>query len=244
MCSLDSFTAHEDAKDAWDFLVDLAEKTREWESTQENERSHGGKGFYVEGLVAKEAHLDSLIKRLEVLVTKEPDPVHQVSQVPMCNWCQSPGHVMEECPNTSGGNNHENLPPGFTNTGEAARISELEKSMTLLMSSHNTVERQLSQIVTLLHEKEKGTLPSQPETNPRHQAQIQQGTPPRLNQIPNPQCPGPSGDCHMISALRSGREYQQANVPHSSPVDTPVAPIPVKASSEPPPLGVYGGVGR
>ncbi|KAJ8615758.1 hypothetical protein MRB53_035130 [Persea americana] len=344
MCSLDSFTVHEDAKDAWDFLVDLAEKTREWESTQENERSHGGKGFYVEGLVAKEAHLDSLIKRFEVLVTKEPNPVHQVSQVPMCNWCQSPGHVMEECPNTSGGNNHENvsalslnnpysntynpgwrnhpnfswtqgnragpsnfqsqglpspqrpnfaphpnfathanfgpqgpqvpqvpqgpqvpqvpqipqvpsflphqncarppalasyqLPLGFTNTGEAARISELEKSMALLMSSHNTVERQLSQIVTLLHEKEKGTLPSQPETNPRHQAQIQQGTPPRLNQIPNPQRPGPSGDCHMISALRSGREYQQASVPHSSPVDTPVAPIPVKASSEPPPLGL------
>ncbi|KAJ8644408.1 hypothetical protein MRB53_006156 [Persea americana] len=110
--------------------------------------------------------------------------------------------------------------------------------MALLMSSHNTVERQLSQIVTLLHEKEKGTLPSQPETNPRHQAQIQQGTPPRLNQIPNPQRPGPSDDCHMISALRSGREYQQANVPHSSPVDTPVAPIPVKASSEPPPLGL------
>ncbi|XP_077215753.1 uncharacterized protein LOC143850384 [Tasmannia lanceolata] len=51
-------------------------RTREWESTQESERPTG-KGFFIEGTVAKEAHVDSLIKRLEAIVVKGPSHVNQ-----------------------------------------------------------------------------------------------------------------------------------------------------------------------
>ncbi|XP_077223488.1 uncharacterized protein LOC143880732 [Tasmannia lanceolata] len=71
------FTSYTDENDAWNFLIELAEKTREWESTQESERAIG-KGF-IEGTVAKEAHLDILIKRLEAIVVKGPSQVNQLN---------------------------------------------------------------------------------------------------------------------------------------------------------------------
>ncbi|XP_077222173.1 uncharacterized protein LOC143856016 [Tasmannia lanceolata] len=109
------FTSYTDENDAWNFLIELAEKTREWESTQESERAIG-KGF-IEGTVAKEAHLDILIKRLEAIVVKGPSQVNHVSQtVPMCSWCQDPSHVMEECPNLSQpSNGTENVSAMFQN---------------------------------------------------------------------------------------------------------------------------------
>ncbi|XP_077232805.1 uncharacterized protein LOC143871649 [Tasmannia lanceolata] len=109
MCP-NGFTSFTDEAAAWNFLLDLAEKTREWESTQEGERANTGKGFLIEGAVAKEAHLDSLIKRLEAIVVKGPSQVHQIAHsVPMCNWCQATDHVMEECPTLAKfGNSNEN----------------------------------------------------------------------------------------------------------------------------------------
>ena len=249
MCP-EGFTSFTDEGKAWEFLLDLADKTREWESTQESERTIGGKGYFVDGIVAKEAHLDSLIKRIEAIVPREPSSVNLVK---ICAWCQSPGHVIEECPNTSGGTsndsvnalyqnnpysntynpgwrNHPNFswnqgnqvgpsnfynqgqpgpqrppfaqqsfsqntfprsnvgpqasfprapllssyqqPPGFTNIGEASRISDLKKNMALLMTSHQNLTRELTQVVSIIREREKGTLPSQPEPNPMHHQHV------------------------------------------------------------------------
>ena len=44
----------------------------------------------MDGIVAKEAHLDSLIKRIEAIIPREPSLINMVK---MCAWCHSPGHV-------------------------------------------------------------------------------------------------------------------------------------------------------
>ncbi|GAV60819.1 gag-asp_proteas domain-containing protein [Cephalotus follicularis] len=96
MCP-DGFTSYTDEKDAWNFLLDLGERTREWESAQVSERALPSKGYVIEGAVAKEAQLDSLATRLESLI-RGSTQVNQINQnTPMCSWCQSPSHVIEEC---------------------------------------------------------------------------------------------------------------------------------------------------
>ena len=62
----------------------LAEKTIQWESTSENSRNSNSisskEGLHsIESFIANEAKLANLARRLEVLKTKEPSPVNQVS---------------------------------------------------------------------------------------------------------------------------------------------------------------------
>ncbi|GAV67086.1 LOW QUALITY PROTEIN: hypothetical protein CFOL_v3_10595, partial [Cephalotus follicularis] len=98
MCP-DGFTSYTDENEAWNFLLDLGERTREWESAQVSERALPSKGYVIEGAVAKEAQLDNLVTRLESLI-RGSTQVNQINQnTPMCSWCQSPNHVFEECQN-------------------------------------------------------------------------------------------------------------------------------------------------
>jgi len=69
--------------EGWDLYEDLAEKTIQWEPTSENSRnsnSSSKEGLHsVESSIANEARIANLARRVEVLKTKEPSPVNQVS---------------------------------------------------------------------------------------------------------------------------------------------------------------------
>ncbi|GAV67047.1 gag-asp_proteas domain-containing protein, partial [Cephalotus follicularis] len=86
MCP-DGITSYTDENDAWNFLLDLGERTREWESAQASERALPNKGYVIEGVVALEAQLDSCLKRIESLL-RGSTQVNQIDQnTPMCSWC-------------------------------------------------------------------------------------------------------------------------------------------------------------
>jgi len=81
--------------------------TIQWEPTSENSRnlnSISSKGglHSIESPIPNEAKIANLTRRLEVLETKEPSPVNQVSpnefSIPGCNYCQAMNHVFEVCP--------------------------------------------------------------------------------------------------------------------------------------------------
>ena len=72
-----------DENEGWDLYENLAEKTIQWEPTSETSRnSISSKGglHSIESFITNEAKLANLVRRLEVLETKEPSPVNQVSQ--------------------------------------------------------------------------------------------------------------------------------------------------------------------
>ena len=96
-----------DDNEGWDLYEDLAEKTIQWEPSSEtsrNSNSISSKGglHSIESSIANEAKLANLARRLEVLETKEPSPVNQVSpnqfSTPGCIYCQAMNHVFEEFP--------------------------------------------------------------------------------------------------------------------------------------------------
>ena len=70
--------------EGWDLFENLAEKTIQWESTNENSRNSNSislKGglHSIEFSIAAEARIANLARRLKVLETKEPVPVNKVS---------------------------------------------------------------------------------------------------------------------------------------------------------------------
>ena len=73
-----------DENERWDLYEDLAEKTIQWELTNENSRnlssitSKGGLHL-IESYIAGKARIANLVRRLEVLETKELVLVNQVS---------------------------------------------------------------------------------------------------------------------------------------------------------------------
>jgi len=73
-----------DENEGCDLYEDLAEKTIQWEPTSENSRisnSISSKGGFhsIESSIVNEAKIANLVRRLEVLETKEPSPGNQVS---------------------------------------------------------------------------------------------------------------------------------------------------------------------
>ena len=96
-----------DKNEGWNLYENLAEKTIQWEPTNENSRnsnSISSKGglHSIESFIAAEARIANLERRLEALETKEPVPVNQVSPnqflTPNCTYCQAMNHVFEKCP--------------------------------------------------------------------------------------------------------------------------------------------------
>ena len=84
--------------DAWQFLEDLADKSMQWETTRETERTNPKGGIHqVETSWATEAKIDAMAKRLEQLEL-ERERGNQVNQVmASCTFCTG-NHVAEECP--------------------------------------------------------------------------------------------------------------------------------------------------
>ena len=85
-------------EEAWQFFEELAEKTMLWESTrepnQETERSNSSKGLHVVGnSIATEVKLATPTRRLEALETND-----MYSKVSKCANCNSPNHMVENCP--------------------------------------------------------------------------------------------------------------------------------------------------
>jgi len=92
--------------EGWDLYENLAEKTIQWEPTNENSRNSNSislkRGIHsIESSISVEARIANLVRRLEALKTKEPSPVNQVSPnqflTPDCTYCQTMNHVFE-CP--------------------------------------------------------------------------------------------------------------------------------------------------
>ena len=69
--------------EAWEFLGDLAEKTMQWESTNDQliDKPTPSKGgiHSIESSIATEAKYNTLARRLEALEMKEKAQVNQVS---------------------------------------------------------------------------------------------------------------------------------------------------------------------
>jgi len=81
-----------------DLYENLAEKTIQWEPTNENSKnsssvSSNGGLYSIETSIAAEARIANLARRVEVLKTKEPSPVNQVSpnqfSTLSCTYCQA-----------------------------------------------------------------------------------------------------------------------------------------------------------
>ena len=73
-----------DENEGCDLYENLAEKTIQWEPTNENSKnsnSISSKGglYSIESSIVAEARIANLARRLEVLKTKEPSPINQVS---------------------------------------------------------------------------------------------------------------------------------------------------------------------
>jgi len=73
-----------DENEGWDLYENLAEKTIQWEPTNENSRnsssiSSKGRLHSIESSITPEAKIAYLARRVEVLETKEPTPVNQFS---------------------------------------------------------------------------------------------------------------------------------------------------------------------
>ena len=73
-----------DEHQGWDLFEDLAEKIIQWEPTPEKSRntnliSSKGGLHYIESSIAAKARIANLARILELLETKEPVPVNQVS---------------------------------------------------------------------------------------------------------------------------------------------------------------------
>ena len=82
-------------EEAWQFFEELAERTMLWESTREpSQETEKSKGVHVVGnSIATEAKLATLTRRLEALETNKVS-----SQVFLCANCNSPTHLIENCP--------------------------------------------------------------------------------------------------------------------------------------------------
>jgi len=92
--------------EGWDLYEILAEKTIQWEPTNENSmnsKSMSSKGglHLIESSIAAEARITKLARRLKVLEAKKPVSVNQVSLnqflTPGSTYCQVMNHVFEEC---------------------------------------------------------------------------------------------------------------------------------------------------
>ena len=82
-------------------------KIIQWEPTNENSRNSNSisskGGFHsIESSIVNEAKIANLVRRLEVLETKEPSTINQVNPNQFstlgCTYCQAMNHVFEECP--------------------------------------------------------------------------------------------------------------------------------------------------
>jgi len=92
---------------AWIFFEEMTEKIMQWEGFNEkppttNSTTTLRSGIHsIENSIATEAKMATLMRRIEVLESKgTPQQFDQVNQtfVPNCFNCQSPIHVMEDCP--------------------------------------------------------------------------------------------------------------------------------------------------
>ena len=92
-----------DENEGRDLYKNLAEKTIQWEPTNEtsrNSNSISSKGglHSIESSIANEAKLANLARRLKSLETKEPSLVNQVSpnqfSTPGCTYRQAMNHVL------------------------------------------------------------------------------------------------------------------------------------------------------
>ena len=90
---------YKEPNEAWQFLEDLAEKSLQWKTTREPEKSTPSRGgiHQIQTSLAAEAKIATLTRRLEALELQRPASVNQVS-ASMCNGCNAPDHVLEECP--------------------------------------------------------------------------------------------------------------------------------------------------
>ena len=90
---------YKEPNDAWQFLEDLAERNLQWETTREPERSIPSRGgiHQVQTFLTVEAKITTLTCKIGSLELQRSSSVKQVS-TPMCNGCNAPDHVLEECP--------------------------------------------------------------------------------------------------------------------------------------------------
>ena len=95
-----------DANEGCDLFENLAEKTIQWEPTNENSRNSCSiflkKGLYsIKSSITAETRIINLARRLKVLETEEPVLVNQDSpnqfSTPDNTYCQAINHVFEEC---------------------------------------------------------------------------------------------------------------------------------------------------
>ena len=88
---------YKEPNEAWQFLEDLAEKSLQWKTTRESEKSTPSRDRIYQTFLAAKAKIATLTRRLEALELQRSVSVNQVS-TSMCNGCNAPDHVLEECP--------------------------------------------------------------------------------------------------------------------------------------------------
>ena len=93
-----------DENQGWDLFEALAEKTIQWESCPDKPTSTTSRtGMHsIESSIAAEAKITQLMKRIELLESREPTTVNQVNPPPAvnpgCTYCHDLTHLFEECP--------------------------------------------------------------------------------------------------------------------------------------------------
>jgi len=99
-----------DEDQGWDLFEALAEKTVQWESCSEKTTPTTSRtGLHsIESSIAAEAKITQLMKRIELLESRENSTVNQVNPSPVaspspvvnpgCTYCHDLNHVFEKCP--------------------------------------------------------------------------------------------------------------------------------------------------
>ena len=95
MCQGNFLAEHHD--DAWQFLENLAEKSSQWERSNEKSIYSRSSAHSTGSSFALEAKIDAMIKKFDNVFSS--NQTNQASQ-PMCYKCNDPNHIADQCPNS------------------------------------------------------------------------------------------------------------------------------------------------
>ena len=84
-------------KEAWAFLVDMAEKIIQWENINEKPTTSRSGIHAIDTSIDVKAKLVAILRRLDSLELKDKAQMNLVSS-PTCTNYQAPTHIMEKCP--------------------------------------------------------------------------------------------------------------------------------------------------
>ena len=116
LCKGDDFLS-KTAGECWEFLEELADKHRGWETNDNDRSTPFSSGQGIVGVTIRDQQLqnqvEKLTKKVEELSASNTRSVNEVKVEEVCDWCERRGHVVTAC-------------PGYVAAKEASQVSICE----------------------------------------------------------------------------------------------------------------------